>query len=46
VPGFRAYGKRHPKFKPYEALIFDIEILNVSDTLQPTATQTMPKRRN
>lgn len=46
VPGFRAYGKRHPKFKPFEALIFDIEILNVSDTLQPAAAQSMPKRRN
>jgi FKBP-type peptidyl-prolyl cis-trans isomerase len=46
VPGFLAYGKRHPAFKPFEALIFDIEILNVSDTLEPVATQTIPKRRN
>ncbi|HZI54875.1 MAG TPA: FKBP-type peptidyl-prolyl cis-trans isomerase, partial [Chitinophagaceae bacterium] len=46
VPGFRAYGKRHPAFKPFEALIFDIEILNVSDTLEPVATQTIPNRRN
>lgn len=47
VPGFRAYGKSHPSFKPFEALIFDIEILNVSDTLEAAAsTQTIPKRRN
>ena len=45
VPGFRAYGKRHPAFKPFEALIFDIEILNVSDTLEPVATQTIPKQK-
>ena len=46
VPGFRAYADRHPKFKPFEALIFDIEILSVSDTLKPAATQTIPRRRN
>ncbi len=35
VPGFLAYGK-NPRpgspFKPFEALIFDIELLDVSDT--------------
>ena len=46
VPGFRAYADKHPKFKPFEALIFDIEILDVSDTLNQAATQTMPNRRN
>ncbi len=46
VPGFLAYGRRHPAFKPFQALIFDIEILNVSDTLKPDATQTIPQKRN
>jgi FKBP-type peptidyl-prolyl cis-trans isomerase FkpA len=32
VPGFRAYGKNHPQFKPFQAMIFDVEMLNVSDT--------------
>lgn len=46
VPGFRAYGKNHPKFKPFQAMIFDVEMLNVSDTLQRQPEQPMPQRRN
>jgi FKBP-type peptidyl-prolyl cis-trans isomerase FkpA len=36
IPGFRAYGKNPPPnspFKPYQALKFDVELLNVSDTV-------------
>jgi FKBP-type peptidyl-prolyl cis-trans isomerase len=35
VPGFLAYGKNPPQgspFKPFEAMKFDVELLNVSDT--------------
>ena len=33
VPGYLAYGKRPgPGGKPYESLVFDIEVLNVSNT--------------
>lgn len=33
IPGFLAYGKNPgPGGKPFEALVFDIELLNVSDT--------------
>lgn len=36
IPGFLAYGKNPPQgspFKPFEALKFDIELLNVSDSV-------------
>lgn len=36
IPGFLAYGKNPPPnspFKPYQALKFDVELLNVSDTV-------------
>ncbi|MEP7372872.1 MAG: FKBP-type peptidyl-prolyl cis-trans isomerase [Chitinophagaceae bacterium] len=47
VPGFRAYGRNHaPAFKDFEAMIFDIEMLNVSDTMPAQAPQPMPQRRN
>lgn len=46
IPGFRAYGTRHPKFKPFQAMIFDVEMLNVSDTMPKQAQQPMPQRRN
>jgi FKBP-type peptidyl-prolyl cis-trans isomerase FkpA len=46
VPGFRAYGSRHPSFKPFQSMIFDIEMLNVSDTMSKQAAQPMPQRRN
>lgn len=42
VPGFRAYGKSHPKFQPFEAMKFDVEILNVADTMAATAERPMP----
>jgi len=33
IPGYLAYGKDgNGVFKPYEALYFDVEILNVSDS--------------
>ena len=33
VPGYLAYGKRPgPGGKPYESLVFDVEVLNVSST--------------
>jgi FKBP-type peptidyl-prolyl cis-trans isomerase FkpA len=41
IPGPLAYGKNPPQgsaFKPNEALIFDIDVVNVSDT-QPAAPQ-------
>ena len=46
IPGFRAYGKNHPNFKPFQSMIFDVEMLNVSDTMPAQATQPMPQRRN
>ncbi len=36
IPGFRAYGKNPPQgspFKPFEPLIFDVEMLKVADTM-------------
>ncbi|MFN4313379.1 MAG: FKBP-type peptidyl-prolyl cis-trans isomerase [Chitinophagaceae bacterium] len=32
IPGFRAYGKSHPRFRPFEPMKFEIEVLQVSDT--------------
>ena len=33
IPGYLAYGQNHPPiFKPYEALAFEVEITEVSDT--------------
>lgn len=46
IPGFRAYGERHPSFKPFQAMIFDVEMLSVSDTMPNQSTQTIPERRN
>ena len=47
VPGFRAYGRNHaPAFKDFEAMVFDVEMLNVSDTMPKQAAQPMPQRRN
>jgi FKBP-type peptidyl-prolyl cis-trans isomerase FkpA len=46
VPGFRAYGKNpNPgsPFKPFEPLKFDVEILNVSDTM-PAQAAPPPSR--
>lgn len=47
IPGFRAYGA-NPRpgsgFQPYEALIFDIEILKVSDTPIAETPQAPPSR--
>ena len=49
IPGFRAYGanaRPGSGFQPFEALIFDVEILSVSDTKPTEPTQTIPQRRN
>jgi len=46
IPGFRAYGKNHPSFKPFQSMIFDVEMLNVSDTMPAQREQPMPQRRN
>lgn len=46
IPGFRAYGNSHPKFKPFQSMIFDVEMLNVSDTMPKQPQQPMPQRRN
>jgi FKBP-type peptidyl-prolyl cis-trans isomerase FkpA len=46
VPGYLAYGKNpepNSPFKPNEALIFDVEVLNVSDTMPPQMQQ-QPQR--
>jgi FKBP-type peptidyl-prolyl cis-trans isomerase len=48
IPGFRAYGanpREGSGFRPFEALIFDVEILSVSDTM-PRPAQTIPQGRN
>lgn len=49
IPGFRAYGA-NPRpgsgFNPFEALIFDVEILSVSDTKPTQPTQSIPQGRN
>jgi FKBP-type peptidyl-prolyl cis-trans isomerase FkpA len=42
IPGFLAFGANPPQgspFKPFEALKFDVELLNISDT--PTVARTM-----
>lgn len=44
IPGFRAYGKNHPAFRPFAALIFDVEVLNVSDTLPAQTSPPIPQR--
>jgi FKBP-type peptidyl-prolyl cis-trans isomerase FkpA len=47
IPGFRAYGanaRPGSGFQPYEALIFDVEILKVSDTPIAEAPQVAPQR--
>ena len=46
IPGFRAYGKNHPQFKPFQAMIFDVEMLNVSDTMPARPNQPTPQGRN
>ncbi len=49
IPGFRAYGanaRPGSGFQPYEALIFDVEILKVSDTPITEAPQAAPPQRN
>jgi FKBP-type peptidyl-prolyl cis-trans isomerase len=49
IPGFRAYGA-NPRpgsgFAPFEALIFDVEILSVSDTRPAPPAQSIPEGRN
>jgi len=49
IPGFRAYGA-NPRpgsgFNPFEALIFDVEILSVTDTKPTEPAQTIPEGRN
>lgn len=45
VAGFRAYGENpgpNSPFKPFEAMKFDVEVLNVSDT-EPTQGQMPPR---
>ncbi len=42
IPGFLAYGKNvtpGSPFKPYEPLIFDVEVLDVKDNTTPAANQ-------
>ncbi len=47
IPGFLAYGsKPGPGSKPFEALVFDVELLSVTDTMPAPPTQTMPRQRN
>jgi FKBP-type peptidyl-prolyl cis-trans isomerase FkpA len=49
IPGFLAYGanpRQGSGFMPFEALIFDVEILNVTDTMPTQQAQPMPQRRN
>ncbi len=44
IPGFRAYGANPPQgspFKPFDPLIFDVEITSVSDTAAAPAPQPM-----
>jgi FKBP-type peptidyl-prolyl cis-trans isomerase len=44
VPGFRAYGRNHPQFKPFQSMIFDVEMLNVSDTMPARPDAPIPGR--
>jgi FKBP-type peptidyl-prolyl cis-trans isomerase FkpA len=47
VPGFLAYGKSpdpSSPFKPFDALKFDVEILEVSDTILPQPTRPELRR--
>jgi FKBP-type peptidyl-prolyl cis-trans isomerase len=49
IPGALSYGKNPPQgspFKAYEALVFDVEMVNVSDTAPtPTHQQMTPQMR-
>lgn len=41
IPGYLAYGKKPgPGNKPFEALIFDVEVLNISDKQEQPAAPT------
>ena len=42
IPGFRAYGKSHPNFRPFEPMKFEVEVLQVSDSA--SAPQPVPGR--
>ncbi len=49
IPGFRAYGKNPPQgspFRPFEALIFDVEMLKVSDDMPAQEQSPVPQQRN
>lgn len=45
IPGYLAYGKNNPPiFKPYEALAFEVEITDVSDTEPAPQQPPMPQQ--
>ena len=44
IPGFRAYGKSHPRFQPFEPMKFEVKVLSVSDTLTTPAPKPVPQR--
>ena len=41
IPGFLAYGQAGGNFKPFQALKFDVEVLDIAD--QPIADQPQPE---
>ncbi len=45
IPGYLAYAKNPgPGNKPFQALIFDVEVTNVSDTQEPQQTPQQPNQ--
>jgi len=45
IPGYLAYAKNPgPGKKPFQALIFDVEVLNVSDKQEPQTTPQQPNQ--
>lgn len=47
IPGFRAYGANpNPQspFKPFDPLIFDVEVKSVADTMSTAGDQPMPRQ--
>ena len=43
IPGFRAYGKSHPRFQPFEPMKFEVELLRVADSASAEPVPT-PQR--
>lgn len=45
IPGFRAYGRNHPRFQPFEPMKFDVKVLHVADTMMLTELGPAPRKQ-